>query len=483
VVREIQGPNNQPFKPTPGTGQGGVRSGYEGHKGGQQGQGGKKAPEPEPEPPAEEDEEGHLDADSFARKRLGNDAKSFLTEERMPWEVASDERKKRLAESKQQRGTGPLSQARADARAPKGLPPRAPAAPPPQAKAPTGPLPPAAGRRVEAGWDANAAANSTLNAYQQLRDRQAERDKDHERDEAVAAEDAAAETAARLTRGHSLNRDAIAAARKGEPEAEEPTSAGPSWRVEPSLAPEPPVRPPVPRAPLSPTGPLAPRPGAQAEPPRPAAPKLKTGSLGSPMSDKPAAGGRGATPDAGAARDGARREPLARGPILPSEAAQPEAPAPAEPVVPFEAVAPAEAPAWTEPEAVPDVVAAAPDLPVADDEPRLEDLIAEEPMLQDILARVPGGKLGNRVVCHYQVVDVGTKKPLAGARLEFEPVQDDRLPVINGQTDFDGLYKGENIAAGFYQVTVRSPGYIPQMQTHYIKAGEVDEGVFLLKKP
>lgn len=478
MVREIQGPNNQPFKPTPGTGQGGVRSGYEGNKGGQQGQGGKKAPEPEPEPPAEEDEEGHLDADSFARKRLGNDAKTFLTEERMPWEVASDERKKRLADSKQQRGTGPLSQARADARAPKGLPPRAQATPPPQAKAPTGPLPPAAGRRVEAGWDANAAANSTLSAYQQLRDRQAEREKDHERDEGIAAEDAAAETAARLTRGHALNRDAIAAARKGEPEADEPpAAAGPSWRVEPPLAAEPPARPPVPRAPLSPTGSLAPRPGVQAEPPRPAAPKLRTGSLGGPVSDKPAASGRvSATPEAGPARDGARREPLVRGPIMPSEAPQPEAAAPAEPI------APVETPAWTEPEVapVPEVAAAE---PAPEDEPRIEDLIAEEPMLQDLLARVPGGKLGSRVVCHYQVVDVGTKKPLAGARLEFEPVQDDLLPVINGQTDFDGLYKGENIPAGFYQVTVRSPGYIPQMQTHYIKAGEVDEGVFLLKKP
>jgi hypothetical protein len=483
VVREIQGPNNQPFKPAAGTGQGGVRSGYEGNKGGQQGQGGKKAPEPEPEPPAEEDEEGHLDADSFARKRLGNDAKSFLTEERMPWEVASDERKKRLAESKQQRGTGPLSQARADARAPKGLPPRAQAMPQPQAKAPTGPLPPAAGRRVEAGWDANAAANSTLNAYQQLRDRQAEREKDHERDESAAAEDAAAETAARLTRGHALNRDAIAAARKGETEADDASAGGPSWLVEPSQAAEPPARPVVPRAPLNPTGSLASRPGTPAEPPRPAAPKLKTGSLGGPVSDKPAASGRGAaTPEAGAARDGTRREPLVRGPLVPAET---PLSAPAEPTAHVDIPAPVEAPTWTEPEiaAVEAVAPVEAALPVADDEPRLEDLMAEEPIVQEILARVPGGKLGNRVVCHYQVVDVGTKKPLAGARLEFEPVQDDRLPVINGQTDFDGFYKGENIPAGFYQVTVRSPGYIPQMQTHYIKSGEVDEGLFLLKRP
>ncbi|MFN3432049.1 MAG: hypothetical protein ACK46X_19130, partial [Candidatus Sericytochromatia bacterium] len=122
MVREIQGPNNQPPKP-PGVGQGGVRSGYEGNKG-NGGQPGKKAPEPEPEPPKDEaEEEGHLDGDSFARKRYGNESKNFLADERMPWEVAAEERRKRLAEVQQKRagGTGPLSQAKA---APKGLPQR-----------------------------------------------------------------------------------------------------------------------------------------------------------------------------------------------------------------------------------------------------------------------------------------------------------------------------------------------------------------------
>jgi hypothetical protein len=113
----------------------------------------------------------------------------------------------------------------------------------------------------------------------------------------------------------------------------------------------------------------------------------------------------------------------------------------------------------------------------------LEELLAEEPMLQELIAQVPVAKTNSRLVCHFQILDGATKKPLAGARLEFEPVQDDRLPVINGQADFDGWYKGEGIPPGHYQVTVRSPGYIPQMQTCYIKAGEVDESVFHLKKP
>jgi hypothetical protein len=32
-------------------------------------------------------------------------------------------------------------------------------------------------------------------------------------------------------------------------------------------------------------------------------------------------------------------------------------------------------------------------------------------------------------------------------------------------------------------VTVRYPGYIPQAQTRYLEAGEVDAGTFMLRKP
>ena len=58
-----------------------------------------------------------------------------------------------------------------------------------------------------------------------------------------------------------------------------------------------------------------------------------------------------------------------------------------------------------------------------------------------------------------------------------------RLAVVNGQADYEGMYEGEGIAPGIYQLTVRSAGYIPHTQTVVLKAGEVDEGVIHLKKP
>lgn len=463
MVREIQGPNNQPPKPT-GVGQGGVRAGYEGNKGGG-GQSGKKAPEPEPEPPKEEaEEEGHLDADSFARKRYGSESKNFLADERMPWEVAAEERRKRLAEVQQKRagGTGPLSQAKA---APKGLPQRHGLSAQPAAgaaKPPTRPLtPPPAARRPEAGWDADVAASSTLNAYQQLRDRQETRERDRQ---PAPDEPAAEERGGMLASGPSLNRDAISAARRAEEAAGAPepaaAPAGPSWLVDPIAEVELPKAPPVARR--------APAPEPEAPRPAQAAPRLRTGPLSAPADPAKPAAARAATPAT------PRREPLTRGPIVP----QPEPAAVAEtPAAPM--ITSAEAPEVELELEVEDAYEA----PTAPEAGLLEELLAEEPMLQGLMAQVPVAKNNNRLVCHFQILDGATKKPLAGARLEFEPVQDDRLPVINGQADFDGWYKGEGIPPGHYQVTVRSPGYIPQMQTCYIKAGEVDESVFHLKKP
>jgi hypothetical protein len=112
----------------------------------------------------------------------------------------------------------------------------------------------------------------------------------------------------------------------------------------------------------------------------------------------------------------------------------------------------------------------------------LEELLAEEPMLQEIIAQVPVAR-GPKVACRYRVVDAANQKPLGNARLEFEPVQDDRLPSVNGQVDFEGWYCGENIPPGVYRVTVRAPGFIPHAQTQVLRANEIDECVIALQRP
>jgi hypothetical protein len=243
LPREVHGPGNtpQPPKLPPSVGQGGVRSGQDRKNGG--GQQGKQAPEPEPETAEEADEEGHLDSDSFAGLRRGN-ANDFMTETRMPWEVASDERRAKLAEARKGHGTGtgPLSAARAQQQAPKGLPGRQSLSAQPPGAAPKAPPRPAgAGRQIDVAWDADAAVSATFNAYQQLEKKQTERDRP---DAAPTGLDGVADRS-----GPSLNRDAIAHARTAsEPEgaADEVAPAGPSWLLDPAdvaAAPKPAARP------------------------------------------------------------------------------------------------------------------------------------------------------------------------------------------------------------------------------------------------
>lgn len=458
MPREIQGPSNTPQPPkTPGLGPGGVRAGYDQKNGGGQQQG-KKPPEPEPEPIEEEaDEEGHLDADSFARKRYGGQTKDFLTDARMPWEVEAEERRRKLAElRKNPGGTGPLSAARQQKAPPKGLPARLSLSNTPGPAAPK--QPPAAntaGRQVEGAWDASAAVNATFNAYQQIKEKQEERDRQSQ--QPAAAQGASLEETplnSLLTKGTGLNRDAIAAARADEAEA--PAAGGPSWLAAPAddaPAAPPSTRPILPKAADAPRSRLS-TPAAHT----PRAPKLQTGSLSTPSAKSPTESLREPVAP--------RREPLSREPARPI--------APEETPVEFPVVdeTPVAAPVLE-----PELEAEAEELP------SLEELAEEEPILQGIIPRLQAANDNPRLGCRYLIMDGDTNKPLGGARLEFEPTQDDRLPVVNGQADFEGMFEGQGIPPGLYQVTVRSPGYIPQMQTHYIKAGEVDEGVFHLKKP
>jgi hypothetical protein len=389
----------------------------------------------------------------------------------MPWEVAADERRRKLEELRKERagGTGPLSAARQQKPVPKGLPARqplsGPSTPPTTLGRPAAsPAPNPAGRQIETGWDASAAVNATFNAYQQIKERQEALDRQANTADAAPSES----TGGYLTKGPTLNRDAISAARGGEEtEPDAPAAAGgPSWLVAPIE--EAPM--PTPRPSAGPTTPPARTLGGkQASTGRdagaPRAPRLQTGTLSNPGTpSRPAAGAGRLSREPLAPKEAPRREPMR--PVMPEEAAPvvPELFAP-EPVAPeLESRIEAEEAVLLE-------------------EPTLEELIEEEPMLQGLIPRLPSENDNPKQVCRYLIVDGDTKKALSGARIEFEPTQDDRLPVVNGQADFEGWFNGEGIPPGLYQVTVRSAGYIPQSQTHYIKAGEVDEGIFHLKKP
>lgn len=394
------GPNNNANTPKMQTG---VTSGYD--RKGNGSSKGKGKEEPEEEEEEEGEEEAHLDNDTFAARRNKVDAGSFMNE-RMPWEVAEEERKRKLEEFNRKRA------------AMKGGKPR-PHQPVKKDDKPAYEVR-ALGRQVEGGFDATAAVNTTLSAYNQLRERQQELAKDQNAPRPSAGLDPNAV-------GPGVKFDPLAppADRKPQPGR---TDKFASWQ---SAEPAAPTRPPAPPAPRP-----AQKPAQPAQ--RPA-----TGPL---------------TPAAGPARPKPPAEPPAARPAAerPRPAAPRPEPAAEKPARPVPEAVKAEAPARPEPEVIEKVV------PVA----AAASLAAK-----------------GEFACQYLIVDTFTGYGVPGARLEFEPISNDLLPVVNGTADTKGWFRQKEMAPGEYQLTVRYPGYIPESITVTIVEGQMDEGQVLLKRP
>jgi hypothetical protein len=96
--------------------------------------------------------------------------------------------------------------------------------------------------------------------------------------------------------------------------------------------------------------------------------------------------------------------------------------------------------------------------------------------------KVKAGKLNS--ACTYRVIDVGTNQPLAGARIELEPVRgNSMLPSMHGQVDGLGWYGVDGLSPGEYRVTVRSPGYVPVVKVRHLEPGVIDDLAIFIAKP
>lgn len=425
------GPNNSANTPKMQTG---VTSGYD-----RKGNGGNKKKgkdeEPEPEEDEEGEEEAHLDNDTFASRRKKVDAETFMNE-RMPWEVAEEERKRKLEEFNRKRA------AMKDGRPRPHQPVKKDDRPAYEVRA--------LGRQVEGGFDATSAVNSTLSAYNQLRERQQELSKDQNAPKPAASLDPGAV-------GQGVKFDPLSAPADRRPQPGR-TDKFASWQSGDPASGAPAARPT--------TGPLQ-RPAAGAQRPAATPPaRPATGPLNPPAGpSRPASPPKAEAPKAEApARPAAERpRPVAPRPE-PKVEAKPERPEPkVEPVV-AEKVVPVQEPMK-------------PEAPV---ETPVEAPVAEK--VVPVAAAASMAAKGD-FVCQYLIVDTFTGYGVPGARLEFEPISNDLLPVVHGTADTKGWYRNKDIAPGEYQLTVRYPGYIPEAITVRMVAGEMDEGQILLKRP
>ncbi|HEY9721077.1 MAG TPA: hypothetical protein V6D47_03640 [Oscillatoriaceae cyanobacterium] len=420
MPREVPPLGPQPQNPGPKTPGAGINTDKKG--GGNAG--GRRKGEPEPEEPEEqEDEEAQLAGDSLATHRqasLGD------FPDQMPWEQSAEQRRKRLEELQQRRTGGPPPAA-ATGTGKLSLPTNPPRPALNQPQRPGTPTP--TNKRLQGAWDPNAAANKTMMAYNTLREQQEERRREEE-ERAKQARQVSA----------PLGFEAIAIPQEQPPETPVRPVLEPDVPVEPAA--ETPQKPAVSRHtgkldPAHPsvqpiTGNRPPRPLEPGQrPPSPLAPR-NTGNLPVPPPRNTGGLPPAATP---LQRETGKVSPA------PRQAHQPLAPqTPAPP---------------------------APEAPAA---------------LEKIVPKAPARPAG-RYRCMYQVVDVATREPVKGARLEFEPAHDSLLPVVNGVSDEWGVYCSNDPPPGYYQVTVRYPGYVPMTQTRYIVDGETDEGTFMIRKP
>ncbi|MFP5504530.1 MAG: carboxypeptidase regulatory-like domain-containing protein, partial [Candidatus Sericytochromatia bacterium] len=204
-------------------------------------------------------------------------------------------------------------------------------------------------------------------------------------------------------------------------------------------------------------------------PPRPAP--------GVPAAKKP---GTGALGTGSLARPPAKpelRKP-ATGPLKPAAAA----PRPEPPAAPPAASG---GPSWID-QSVP----AAPQRPEPVVPPRAEEMAPPrpepaavsrpEPAAMPVEKPLPSAKA---FLCQVRVLDALSGEAMHGARLEFEPSEDDLLPVVNVVTDAHGWYRANDLPHGRYQLTVRAPGYIPQGLPVAVEAGKPFAEIVRMEKP
>jgi hypothetical protein len=499
------------------------------NRGGGSGGGRRNAPEPEPEPEEEDQSaDAHLEGDTFAKRRGGSNLNSLFAD-KMPWEQEEDEKKRKLAEFRQQR----LEKSNTTRKGGRGPAPLS------EVKPPTPQLSGAKGRQVDGSFDATTAVNSTLSAWQNIRDRQTQ-------DQATEAPPARAGTGSLVhpLAGGMMGRPAIPPApTKASSEARDLAQAAPldvqiehgplispaAQRVHPPLkvkapplsSPEPflledetsppatvargpgTARLPLPpnttrepaariersvlevRKPLTGTGPLATPPNLD-----PAGRVTRTPDLSDtgprptphPPERKTAAGpsldarGVTATPPPGAKELGSAVASWRSGTVPPGEKAAP--PPPLTPAMP--------PPSWAvEPAEIPvPVYEPSGEVPLAPDPAAtFEEPVSPDPVQVDRKG-VPSVRPSVALAaCVYRVVDAQTNKHLMEARLELEPLENDMLPVLNGVTDALGWWGQAAIAPGAYRLSIRSAGYIPAFETRILVANEADDMIVMMSKP
>lgn len=424
MPRDISPLGPQPQNPGPKP-----SNGVNSDKKGGGGAGGRRREKDEPEPDEldEEEAEAQLTGDSLATHRqaaLGD------FPEQMPWEQSAEARKKRLEELAKRRGGTPPAATGTSKLALPANPPRPTLGTP---KPPVAPTP--TNKRLQAGWDPNAAANNTLMAHNTLREQLEERRR-QEAERAKQAEQAKSIAA-------PLGFEALA--KPAEQPKEAPLAPSSQPPLDPPSAPAssaPLAAPSTGKLPPTAKAPTGNLPNAGAPPQAPAVPPRNTGGLAAPPPQRQT----GPLPQAKSAPLPHREAPVAQ------PAPQPEAPVAKPTPKPEPPVAP------------PTAQPAAP--------PTIEKVVPKAPVRQ-----------AGRYRCMYQVLDVTSREPIKGARLEFEPTHDTMLPVVNGVSDEWGVYCSNDPPPGYYQVTVRFPGYVPMTQTRYIVDGETDEGTFMIRKP
>ncbi|MEB3195870.1 MAG: carboxypeptidase regulatory-like domain-containing protein [Candidatus Sericytochromatia bacterium] len=469
----------QPNRPT-GKVPGGLPSSDSVHmntRGGNGRGGGRRRQNPDDEPeegPASSEEEGKLEADSF----LGASASSQMAQlfsEALPWEGAQAEPAPHPPQGRtpgpRLKGATPLpprttklsnpgaqgsSAGQGDTDLAHIRIPEAPTA----RRTPLAPLvPPGSGRRVDAHFDPTAALNQTILAQQELQNRKQEAPPPSVTP--VLPSQQGATEISRLLRQPTPSVAPVVPPLEAEPfvgpvlPTEVPdqseVGAGAATVPEANRSPIPP--PPAPsggpaRSPL-PSRPVPP-PAADPRRPAPVAPPP-------PANHAPGEGLSAAHATPGGAPERPRAPTLPNAPEAKGIAARsPERPR-------LSALSDAI-------EALPVLTAAPPQAAPPHSEPQAP-------------AKAGGPASSGRAACMYRVVDLLTDIPVARARIEIEPLHDDLLPVINGQTDSDGWFRQSDIPPGEYRVAVRAAGYVPVYKERGLAPSSIDDLAIFLAKP
>lgn len=429
--------------------------------GGGAGGGQKQPPAEEPEAEAWPPEEGpHLEGDALATRRLGSLAAQLDFGDELPWEQRAPQqgaRPKGAGLKGARPGTAPLG--RPVPKAPV-LPPSAPpkAVPPPQL---------GGGRRVEAGYDPTAALTHTLSALQGVgRVEEGPAEEEASPPGPLPPGGLAKPLAMLRERAAQAPRATPQRARQVEDDLPIPEGGGSELAFD-FLSADPPEPGPAPKPEGRVAQALAPgarRPqGTGALPQRPGEP--------APKGPQPSPGPKARRPGEGAL-------PTRQATPPPQEAAPtanlarptPEkAPPPARPAA--EAVAPQAPPAERSP--APPVEAPSPPPPMKE---------ARKPSALDAPPPAPTPP-SDAAALMVRVVDLRSNAGLAGARLELEPVENERLPTLPGQADAQGWWVVPRIPPGLYRLTARHPGKVPTSRDLALAAGALEDVGLVMASP